>query len=270
MILKKNFDYISKIVNFGKVDFMRALVTGASSGIGRDIARFMARKGYDLVLVARDIEKMEELKNSIENVNVQIVQMDLSDNENCKKLYNEFGNKVDILVNNAGFGVCGKFEETNLDKEIKLINTNITAVHVLTKLFLQDMKRRNDGYILNVASIAGFMPGPLMSAYYASKSYVVRLSESIREELRRDKSNVKISILCPEPVNTNFNNVANVKFNSKALSSEYVAKYAIEKLLKNKFYIVPGNQIRVLRKISKLVPDCVLARFAYEVQEKKL
>ena len=248
---------------------MRALITGASSGIGRDIARYMAQKGYDLILVARDIGKMEELKNSIKNVDVQIRKMDLCDDENCKKLYSEFKNKIDVLVNNAGFGVCGKFEETDLDKEIMLINTNITAVHVLTKLFLQDMKKRNDGYILNVASIAGFMPGPLMSAYYASKSYVVKLSESIREELRRDKSKVKISILCPGPVNTNFNNVANVKFHSKALSSEYVAKYAVDKLLKNKFYIVPGNQIKALRIISKLVPDGILAKFAYKVQERK-
>lgn len=248
---------------------MRALITGASSGIGRDIARYMAKKEYDLVLVARDIDKMEELKSSIKNVDVQIVQMDLSDDKNCKKLYSDFSNKIDILVNNAGFGVCGKFEETNLEKEIMLINTNITAVHVLTKLFLQDMKKRDDGYILNVASIAGFMPGPLMSAYYASKCYVVRLSESIREELRRDKSNVKVSILCPGPVNTNFNNVANVKFNSKALSSEYVAKYAVDKLLKKKFYIVPGNQIKALRIISKCIPDCILARFAYKVQKQK-
>ena len=248
---------------------MRALITGASSGIGRDIARYMAKKEYDLVLVARDIDKMEELKSSIKNVDVQIVQMDLSDDKNCKKLYSDFSNKIDILVNNAGFGVCGKFEETNLEKEIMLINTNITAVHVLTKLFLQDMKKRDDGYILNVASIAGFMPGPLMSAYYASKCYVVRLSESIREELRRDKSNVKVSVLCPGPVNTNFNNVANVKFNSKALSSEYVAKYAVDKLLKKKFYIVPGNQIKALRIISKCIPDCILARFAYKVQKQK-
>lgn len=248
---------------------MRALITGASSGIGRDIARYMAQKGFDLILVARNKEKMEELKNNITKVDVEIVQMDLSNYENCKKLHEMFKNKIDILVNNAGFGVCGKFEETELDEEISLINTNIKAVHILTKLFLQDMKKRNNGYILNVASIAGFMPGPLMSAYYASKSYVVKLSESIREELRRDKSKVKISILCPGPVNTNFNDVANVKFNSKALSSEYVAKYAVEKLLKNKFYIVPGNQIKALRIISKFVPDCILARFAYKVQKQK-
>ena len=213
---------------------MKALITGASSGIGRDISRELAKRGYDLILVARNIDKLNEVKSSIQNVNVEIIQMDLSIYENCKKLYAQVENEeIDILINNAGFGVFGKFDETDLDKEIQLINTNIMAVHALIKLFLQNMKKRDKGYILNVASIAGFMPGPLMAAYYSSKSYVVKLSESIREELRKDKSNVKIGILCPGPVDTNFNNVANVKFNTKSLTSEYVARYTVNKMLKN-------------------------------------
>lgn len=248
---------------------MKVLITGASSGIGRDISREFAKIGYDLILVARNVDKLNEVKNSIQNVNVEIIQMDLSIYENCKKLYEQVGDNIYILVNNAGFGVCGKFDNTELNKEIELINTNIIAVHTLTKLFLQGMKKKNKGYILNVASIAGFMPGPLMATYYASKSYVVKLSESIREELRKDKSNVKISILCPGPVDTNFNNVANVKFNSKSLSSEYVAKYTVKKLLKNKFYIVPGIQIKILRRIAKIVPDSIISKFSYKVQELK-
>ena len=247
---------------------MKALITGASSGIGRDMARYLAKMGYDLIIVARNINNLNELKNSIKNVNVQVIQMDLSNSENCKELYKQVGS-VDILINNAGFGVFGNFHETDLEKEIQLINTNITALHILTKLFLQDMKKNDRGYILNVASIAGFMPGPLMSTYYASKSYVTRLSQSIREELRRAKSNVKISILCPGPVGTNFNNVANVKFNSKSLPSEYVAKYAVNKLLKNKFYIIPGFQIKILRAVTKIIPDSIIGKFAYKVQERK-
>ena len=250
---------------------MKALITGASSGIGRDMARYLAEKGYDLIIVARNIEKLKELQSSIKNVDVQVIQKDLSNAENCIELYEQVKKqKIDLLINNAGFGVFGKFDETDLQKEINLINTNIVALHVLTKLFLQDMKKYNNGRILNVASIAGFMPGPLMSSYYASKSYVVKLSEAIREELKKDKSNVKISILCPGPVNTNFNKVANVKFNSKSLSSEYVAKYTIEKLLKNKFYIVPGTQIKMLRHVVKFVPDSIISKFAYRVQKRKL
>ena len=180
---------------------MKALITGASSGIGRDIAINLSKKGYDLILVARDLEKLNEVKSKL-HTNVEVVSMDVSNAENCKELHEKYQN-IDILVNNAGFGDCGYFTKTSLDKELKMIDTNIVAYHVLTKLYLQDMKQKNSGKILNVASIAGFMPGPLMATYYSTKAYVVRLSEAIREELRREKSNVQISILCPGPVNTN-------------------------------------------------------------------
>ena len=165
---------------------MKALITGASSGIGRDMAKILSKKGYDLVLVARDEEKLQEVKKEIET-NSQIISMDLSVEKNCKKLYEQVKD-VDLLINNAGFGTCGDFTKTNLDKEINMINTNITAYHILTKLYLKDMKQKDKGQILNVASIAGFMPGPLMATYYATKAYVVRLSEAIREELKKENS----------------------------------------------------------------------------------
>lgn len=246
---------------------MRALVTGASSGIGRDMAIELSHKGYDLILVARDEEKLKEVKDKIKT-NVEIISMDLSVAENCKKLH-EMIQDVDILINNAGFGVFGEFTNTELEKEINLINTNIVAIHILTKLYLKDMKDKNKGHILNVASIAGFMPGPLMDAYYASKSYVIRLSEGIREELKRDNSKVKISVLCPGPVDTNFNNVANVKFNLHSLKSNYVAIYTINKMLKNKFFIIPGFSIKCLKFISKIIPDNILSKFVYKMQERK-
>jgi len=245
---------------------MKALITGASSGIGKDFAKILAKKGYNLVLVARDKEKLNELKNEL-NTNVKIVNMDLSYIDNCKKLHTE-NPDIDLLINNAGFGDCGNFTHTSLDKEINMINTNITAYHILTKLYLIDMKKINKGHILNVASIAGFMPGPLMSTYYATKSYIVRLSEGIREELNREKSNVKISILCPGPVNTNFTKVANVKFTLKEKNSYEVAKYAIEHL--NKFYIVPGLDIKLARFASHLFPSSLVAKVTYMVQKKKL
>ncbi len=159
---------------------MRALITGASSGIGRDIAKELSQKGYDLILVARNLEKLNEVKEKLET-NIETVSMDISNPENCKQLYEKYKD-IDILVNNAGFGDCGYFDKTNLEKELQMINTNIVAYHVLTKLYLKDMKAKNSGKILNVASIAGFMPGPLMATYYSTKAYVVRLSEAIREE----------------------------------------------------------------------------------------
>ena len=186
-------------------------------------------------------------------------------------LFEQLKNEIiDILVNNAGFGLFGEFSEAPLEKELSMIKTNIIAMHILTKLFLQKMKRENSGYILNVASIAGFMPGPLMSSYYASKAYVVRLTQAIREELRKEKSNVKVGVLCPGPVDTNFNNVAGVKFSLKALSSKYVANYAVKKVLKNRFYIVPGIQIKVVRFFAKIIPDSIMAKMCYNNQTKKI
>ena len=247
---------------------MKALITGASSGIGRDIARELSKRGYELVLVSRDIDRLNRVKEQLKT-KVETVSVDLSVAENCIKLHERFRD-IDLLVNNAGFGDCGKFTETKLEKELKMINTNIVAYHILTKLYLQDMKERNRGRILNVASIAGFMPGPLMSTYYATKSYVVRLSESIREELRREKSKVQISILCPGPVDTNFNKVADVQFALKGLSSQYVAKYAINEMIKGKFYIVPGTKIKLAKIASKITPSNIVARVSYNMQKRKI
>ena len=247
---------------------MKALITGASSGIGRDMARELSKKGYDLVLVARDLDKLNEVKKELE-AKIEIVCMDISNVDNCKKLYEQYKD-IDILINNAGFGDCGYFSKTNLEKEISMINTNIVAYHVLTKLYLQDMKQKNSGKILNVASIAGFMPGPLMATYYATKNYVVRLSEAIREELNKEKSKVQISILCPGPVDTNFNKVADVEFALKGLSSEYVAQYGIKKFLKGKFYIIPGWKIKLAKIGCKIAPTNIVSKISYNMQKRKI
>ena len=247
---------------------MKALITGASSGIGRDMAKELSKKGYDLVLVARDLDKLNEVKQELET-KIEIVCMDISNIDNCKKLYEQYKD-IDILINNAGFGDCGYFYKTNLEKEISMINTNIVAYHVLTKLYLQDMKQKNSGKILNVASIAGFMPGPLMATYYATKNYVVRLSEAIREELNKEKSKVQISILCPGPVDTNFNKVADVEFALKGLSSEYVAKYGIDKFLKGKFYIIPGWKIKLAKIGCKIAPTNLVSKISYNMQKRKI
>lgn len=251
---------------------MKALITGASSGIGRDMARILSKKGYELILVARDEEKLTNLNKELGN-NAHIIVADLSIKEQCIKVYeqtvNECG-KIDILINNAGFGLCGEFHETDLDTELSMIDTNIKGVHILTKLFLKDFVKDNKGKILNVASIAGFMPGPLMATYYSTKAYIVRFSQSIDEELRKRKSDVSIHLFCPGPINTNFNNVANVKFAIKGFSSEYAAKYVIEKFLKGKKLIIPGIKIKMVRILAKIVPDKILAIFCYKMQKRKI
>ena len=258
---------------------MWALVTGASSGIGRDMARYLHQLGYDLILVARNKEGLENLKQALEkeqktNTNkkqqILVIPKDLSNSENCKQLYEETKHiPLDLLVNNAGFGVFGEFIETDLEKEINLINTNITALHILTKLYLKNMVKVNKGHILNVASIAGMEPGPLMAAYYASKSYVIRLSRAVNKELKKKRAKVKISVLCPGPVDTNFNNVAKVVFKAPSMPSEKVAKYGIDKALKGKLIIVPGILNKSVRFFSKVVPDCILEECAYHIQRRK-
>ena len=255
---------------------MIALVTGASSGIGRDMARYLNYLGYDLIITARDKEKLEKLKTELNSKNdkrVEIIIADLSKEQECISLYNEVKDNyknIDILINNAGFGLCGEFVQTNLETELSMIDTNIKAVHILTKLFLKDMVEINQGRIMNVSSVAGFMPGPLMATYYATKNYILRLTQAIKEELNKSKSNVKISVLCPGPVNTNFNNAANVKFALKGVSSEYVAKYAIDKMLKNKTIITVGWKIKLARFLSKISPDSIVAKVCYHMQKKKI
>ena len=248
---------------------MKALITGASSGIGAEMAKILSEKGFDLILVARNKKKLNKLAHDL-NTDVKVIDLDISTTYNCHELYSKVKKyNIDILINNAGFGVFGDFTDTKLDKELDLIELNIKAVHILTKLFLCDMKKRNSGYILNVASSAGFLPGPLMATYYASKAYVLKLTESLQEELRRTGSNVYIGALCPGPVDTNFNKVAGVKFSAKPMQATKVAEYAINMMLKRKKIIVPGISIKLVRILSKIIPDSILSRFTYNIQKKK-
>lgn len=248
---------------------MKALVTGASSGIGLEMARYLDSLGYELILVARNKEKLESLAKNL-NHKAKIIVMDLKNTEDIKSLYVLVKNDdIDVLVNNAGFGAFGNFTETDLTTELEMIDVNVKAYHILTKLFLKDMKKKNKGYILNVASSAAFAPGPLMATYYATKSYVYRLTEAIWYELKKQKSNVHVSVLCPGPVATNFNKVANVKFSIKPLSSKYVAKYAIDKTLKGKLLIIPGTKMKLAKFFSRFISDKTMMNFTYKAQKRK-
>lgn len=247
---------------------MKALITGASSGIGKDIAKYLSKLGYDLIVVSRDKDKLEKVYKDYKNV--EIIAMDLTKVDNCVKLHNLFKDEhIDILINNAGFGEAGNFSKTSLDKELEMIDLNIKAYHILTKLFLQDFIKRDYGRILNVASMAGFMPGPYMATYYATKSYIVNLSLAIYEELKRDKSNVKISIFCPGPVKTNFDKRANVKFNMMQLDSQYASKYAIDNMFLDKLIIVPPN-MKLNKFLSKIGPTKLVLYVNSKVQERKI
>lgn len=250
-------------------NFMKALITGATSGIGMSMARILSKKGWELILTGRNTKILEQLRDELET-HTEIITAELSDKKEVFRVY-EFckGKSVDMLVNNAGYGIFGKFDETDLDDELDMINVNITALHILTKLFLRDFKRRNSGIILNVASSAGFITGPLLSSYYASKNYVVRLSMAIAEELRRDRSNVSITLLCPGPVDTNFNNRAGVTFSVKPITPEYAAEYALEKAFAGKLLAIPTLTVQAGVFASRFVPHKLLSAITYNIQRSK-
>ena len=246
---------------------MKALITGASSGIGREMAIYLSELGYDVIVVARSKGKLEDLKKLVKT-KVLVYEYDLSKNVNCYKLYNGIKDKnVDIVINNAGFGLFGDYHESDLDIELNMIDLNVKAVHILTKLFIND---KHTKYILNVASSAGLMMGgPLMSTYYATKSYVRSYTLGLYEELRKNNSEKVISVLCPGPVETNFNKRANVKFNLEELSARFVARYAIQKMFKKKLIIIPGFSVRIGLFFSRFLPTKIALKIVYKIQERK-
>lgn len=248
---------------------MKALITGASGGIGRDMALILSRMGYDLILVSRDVGKMEQVKKHLKT-DVQIISADLSVERDCFELYEAVKEQdIDILVNNAGFGAFGRFWEIPLEKELNMLDLNVRAVHILTKLFLSDFRKKDRGYILNVSSSAGFLAGPLMATYYATKNYVLRLTEAIYEELRKDGSHVHICALCPGPVNTGFNDRAGVRFALKGMRSFDVAKYAIDGMFAKRVVMIPGVAMKVAHVGEKFMGEKALLKVAYFFQHKK-
>lgn len=249
---------------------MKALITGASSGIGKNMAYVLANKGIDLILVARNKEEMLKIKENVK-VNVLVIELNLLKEKNVFKLYEMCKDEnIDILINNAGFGLFVIFTEADLTRELEMIDLNIKAYHILTKLFLKDFVEKDKGYILNVASSAGFMAGPRLSTYYATKNYVLKLTMAINEELRQSGSNVVVSALCPGPVNTNFNKVAMGEFSIKEASPKYVAEYAIDKMFKKKMIIVPTLRIKLGIFLLRLIPYRLQLIYCYHIQGKKL
>ncbi len=255
---------------------MKALITGASSGFGRDMAKILSEMGYDIIAVARREDKLKELQSEL-LTDVEIVCCDVSDEAACIAL-SERANDADVFINNAGFGVFGSLCETELSDELSMIETNVRAVHILTKLVAKKFKARGYGHILNVASLAAFFPGPLFGAYYATKAYVLRLSQALAEELRQEKCKVKISVLCPGPAHTGFADVAKVNFGTGkekigkfvVLESRDVAEYAIKKMFSGKEVIIPGAIMRFAVFLRHILSDKLLARAVYMIQSKKM
>ena len=251
------------------------LITGASTGIGYELAKLFAKDRHNLILVARDEGKLETAKNELSkyNVEVKILSLDLSKREDIQGLFNYVEmNKlnVDILVNNAGIGTFGDFSEIEWVKEEALIDINIKVLTKLTKYFLQQIIKEKNGGILNVASTAAFCSGPRMASYYASKAYVLNLTEAIYEECKN--TGVKISCLCPGPVKTGFQGKAGIKKSEAAkkylMDAEEVAKVSYKDFKKGKLIIIPGMKNKLLVIGNKLLPRRISRKIILKTNKK--
>ena len=251
------------------------LITGASTGIGYELAKLFAKDRHNLILVARDEGKLETAKNELSkcNVEVKILSLDLSKSEDIQGLFNYVEmNKlnVDILVNNAGLGTFGDFSEIEWVKEEALIDINIKVLTKLTKYFLPKIIECKNGGILNVASTAAFCSGPRMAAYYASKAYVLNLTEAIYEECK--DSGIRISCLCPGPVKTTFQDKAGIKKSESAkkylMDAEEVAKVSYKDFKKGKLIIIPGMKNKLLVIGNKLLPRRISRKIILKTNKK--
>lgn len=252
-----------------------AVITGASAGLGVCFANRLAKEGYPLILVARRKERLEELAEQLKNkfcVNCKIIVCDVSKKGDCKSFLKQIKDlPIDIWINNAGFGECGAFLDTNVKNDLNMIDVNSKAVHMFMKFALLKMKKKDRGYILNVASSAGLLPaGPFMSTYYATKAYVTSLTQAVAEELRQQKSHIYVGCLCPGPVDTEFNEVANVKFALKGISAQYCVNYAIDKMFAKKKVIIPEFYIKLAVTFGKFLPRNVYLRIIAKQQRKKI
>lgn len=252
-----------------------AVITGASSGIGEEFASYFASKGYDLVISARRSGRLLQVKKSLENaypVTCEIVTADVSRQEDCLRLYEHIkGRRIHVFINNAGFGECGKFLDTDFEKELSMIHVNVRAVYIFTKLMVQKFHKQGYGYLLNVASSAGLFPaGPYMAAYYASKAYVASLTRAAAAELAREKSFVYVGALCPGPVNTEFNQVAQVEFALPSISAKRCVQEAVHGMKKRQTVIVPSAHMKLAIAAQRLLPQRMLIRIISHQQKKKL
>lgn len=248
-----------------------AIITGASAGLGTEFAKQLAKKGYKLILTARREERLRNLAESLP-VECVIIPADLSKMEDCNRLFDIIKDrKIDIFINNAGFGSCSSFLDSDLAMELDMIDVNIKAMHALCKKMVQKMQKENHGYILNVASSAGLLPaGPYMATYYATKAYVSSLTQAIAQELKEINSRVYVGALCPGPVDTEFNEVANVEFALKGITPEYCVEYALKQMIKRQVVIVPTLVMKASTLACKMAPRSLTVKITSRQQKKKL
>jgi short-subunit dehydrogenase len=255
-----------------------ALVTGGSGGIGFELAKVLARNGFDLVLVARKRDTLEAAAGQLEgkfDVRAHVFAADLRRREAPQEIFHFLQNEnipIECLINNAGFGLGGEFSETAVERELEMIQVNIVALTHLTKLFLAPMIKRKSGRVLNVASTAAFQPGPLMAVYYATKAYVLSFSEALSEELRN--SNVTVTALCPGPTLTEFADTAEVSTSRVAQAfgradAADVAKYGFDAMMSGKRLAIPGIKNKILAQANRIAPRALSAKIGRMTRESR-
>lgn len=244
---------------------MLAIITGASSGLGREFALQLDSMGYSTVIAARREDKLLQLKSELKNP-CNIFCKDLSKSENCKELFSLYPD-ADILINNAGFGKFGDIVSSDINSDEQMIALNVNAQYLLLKLYLSSFKEKKKGYILNTASAASFMAGPYFGLYYATKAFVLRISQAATREAK--EYGVCVSALCPGSVSTEFNTVAKTTSSSRPLTAQKVVAYALKKLFKGKAIIIPSFKIRMAFVFSKLMPENLLTEFSCHIQKKR-
>lgn len=248
-----------------------AVITGASSGMGAEFARQLSKKGYELLLIARRRERLVELAGTLET-KTDIFVCDVAKEEDLKSILEYIGEKkVDVFINNAGFGDCGRFSETDLDKDLNMIDVNVRGLHYLMKGILRKMLPYNEGYLLNIASSAGILPGgPYMATYYATKAYVRSISLAVSQELKEAGSSIYVGCLCPGPVDTEFSATANVEFTLKGISAEFCVSYALQQMFAKKRMILPSLTIKGVYMFNRICPLSLALRLTSRQQRKKL
>ncbi len=254
-----------------------AVITGASSGIGREFARILAGEGFSLILIARRLDLLCELKEELTPMIAPdgiciTYKMDVSDFKACDEFMNYIQDqKIGVFINNAGFGDCSYFPDGDLDKEMSMIDVNVKAVHYLTKLMVRKMLEQKGGYILNVASSAGLLPaGPYMATYYATKSYVTSMTLAIARELKEHGSKVYVGCLCPGPVDTEFNGVANVEFSLPGIDARDCATYAVKQMKRRTTVIIPTLRMKLAVLMGRISPLKLSTAITGMQQKKKM
>ena len=247
-----------------------SVVTGGASGIGLEFVKILLNDNYKVFVIDNNKKNLKDLKSKLNSGNFSCINEDLSERSSPIKIYEKLKDqKIDILINNAGFGTFGKFYKTNWKIEEKMINLHVLNTTLLTKLFLKDMVKRNEGKILNISSVAAFQPGPLMSLYYATKAYILHFTEAISNEVK-DK-NISISVLCPGQTNTNFQKNVSSKKNRINFSSscpEKVAKYGYNSLKNNITVSVPGYLNKLIVFLNRILPRTSSVNIVRFIQEK--